>query len=300
MIKRLLFLAVLGLAAFWVLTIPATVSPSALSSHTPDLANGREMFLAGGCASCHAVPKQPDKTRLGGGLALNSPFGTFYAPNISPDPRDGIGAWSEAQFITALTKGTSPAGEHYYPAFPYTSYQRITFDDLRDLFGYLKTLPAVQGRGRDHDLPFPFSIRRTLGLWKLLFLNGEPFKPDAARPASWNRGAYLVNGAGHCAECHSPRNALGAIITSLSFTGGPSPDGQGGVPNITQFKLKDWSPDDIAGTLADGMTPDADRVGGNMVEVVRNTSQLTAADRAAIAAYIKSLPAVEGVAAAKK
>jgi mono/diheme cytochrome c family protein len=304
MIRRLMLwavgAAVLGLAAFWLLTIPATVSPSALSSHSPDLANGREMFLAGGCASCHAVPKQPDKNKLGGGLALNSPFGTFYTPNISSDPKDGIGAWSEAQFVTALTKGTSPEGEHYYPAFPYTSYQRITFDDLRDLFGYLKTLPAVAGRVRDHDLPFPFNIRRTLGIWKLLFLDSVPFKSDAAQPAQWNRGAYLVNGAGHCAECHSPRNSLGAIIADKRFTGGPSPDGQGGVPNITQYKLKDWSQDDIARTLADGMTPDADRVGGNMVEVVRNTSQLTATDRAAIAAYIKSLPAVEGVAVGKK
>jgi len=300
MIKRLLFLVALGLVAVWFLTIPATVPERALAAHTPDLANGKEMFLAGGCASCHAVPKQEDRTRLGGGLALNSPFGTFYVPNISSDPKDGIGAWSEAQFVTALNKGTSPNGKHYYPAFPYPSYQRIGFDDLRDLFGYLKTLPPVAGRVRDHDLPFPFNIRRTLGGWKLLFLDGQPFKPDPAQSVQWNRGAYLVNGAGHCAECHSPRNAFGAVIPSLRFTGGPAPDGQGGVPNITQHKLKDWTAADIAGTLADGMTPDADRVGGNMVEVVRNTSQLTAADRLAIAAYIKSLPAVEGAAPAKK
>ena len=304
LLRRLYILAVAtalaGAAAFWFLTIPQTVPASALLSHTPDLANGKALFYAGGCASCHAIPKQDDKTRLGGGLALNSPFGTFYAPNISPDPKHGIGAWSEAQFITALAKGTSPEGEHYYPAFPYTSYQRITFGDLRDLFTYLKTLPPVAGRVRDHDLPFPFNIRRALGLWKLLYLDGEPFKPDSSQPAPWNRGAYLVNGAGHCAECHSPRNVLGAIVPAKRFTGGPSPDGQGGVPNITQYKLKDWTVADIADTLETGMTPDADFVGGNMVEVVRNTSQLTAADRAAIAAYIKSLPAVEGVAAAKK
>jgi len=298
MIRRLILLAavavVLGLAAFWFLTIPATVPASALGAHTPDLINGREMYFAGGCASCHAVPKQPDKTRLGGGLALNSSFGTFYVPNISSDPKDGIGAWTDAQFVTAMTKGTSPAGEHLYPAFPYTSYQHMRIDDLRDLFAYLKTLPPVSGKVRDHDLPFPFNIRRTLGLWKLLFLNGKPFEPEPSKSAQWNRGAYLVNGPGHCAECHSPRNALGGVIESLRFTGGPSPDGQGGVPNITQFKLKAWSEQNIADTLKDGMTPDADRVGGNMVEVVRNTSQLTEADRRAIAAYIKSLPAVEG------
>jgi mono/diheme cytochrome c family protein len=299
MIRRLILLAavaaILGLAAFWFLTIPSMVPASALSAHTPNLANGKELFYAAGCASCHAVPKQPDKTRLGGGLALNSPFGTFYVPNISSDPKDGIGAWSDAQFVTAMSKGTSPEGEHLYPAFPYTSYQRMTFDDLRDLFAFLKTLPPVSGEVRDHDLPFPFNIRRTLGLWKRLFLDGKPFEPDPSRSAQWNRGAYLVNGPGHCAECHSPRNALGGVIASLRFTGGPSPDGQGGVPNITQFKLKNWTEADIAETLESGMTPDSDRVGGNMIEVVRNTSQLTAADRMAIAAFIKSLPAVEGM-----
>jgi mono/diheme cytochrome c family protein len=304
MLRKLIVLAVvagvLGLAAFWFLTIPQVVPASALGAHTPDLANGKTIFDIGGCTSCHAVPKAADKTRLGGGLGLKSPFGTFYAPNISPDAKDGIGAWTEAQFVTALNKGTSPSGEHYFPAFPYTSYQRISFDDLRDLFAYLKTLPQVAGRVRDHDVPFPFNIRRSLGGWKLLFLDGQPFKSDSSKSVQWNRGAYLVNGPGHCAECHSPRNILGGIITSLRFTGGPSPDGQGGVPNITQFKLKDWSVADIAGTLENGMTPDSDSVGGSMVEVVRNTSQLSVADRTAIAIYIKSLPAVEGHAVPKK
>jgi len=303
MLRKLIVAAIaagiVGFAAFWFLTIPQVVPASALAPHTPDLANGKEIFYAGGCTSCHAVPKQDDKTRLGGGLALRSPFGTFYVPNISSDKKDGIGGWSEAQFVTALNKGTSPDGEHYYPAFPYTSYQHITFDDLRDLFAFLKTLPPVAGRVRDHDLRFPFNIRRLLGGWKLLFLDGEPFKPDPARSAKWNRGAYLVNGPGHCAECHSPRNMLGAITAGLRFTGGPAPDGQGGVPNITQFKLKDWSVADIADTLNTGMTPDADSVGGSMVEVVRNTSQLTAADREAMATYIKSLPPVEDLARPK-
>jgi mono/diheme cytochrome c family protein len=304
MIKKLIALAcaaaVLGLAALWFLTMPKTVAASALVAHTPDIANGKLIFIAGGCASCHAVPKQPEPTRLGGGLALRSPFGTFYVPNISPDLKDGIGAWSEPQFVTALSKGTSPSGEHYYPAFPYTSYQRITIEDLRDLFGYLKTLPPVAGRVRDHDLPSPFNVRRALGLWKLLFLDGEPFKADPSKSANWNRGAYLVTGPGHCAECHSPRNIFGAVIASRRFGGGPSPDGQGGVPNITEFKLRDWSVSDIAETLTTGMTPEADRVGGGMIEVVRNTSQLSAADRTAMATYIKSLPAVESHAPLKK
>lgn len=281
----------LAAAAFYVLTVPEIVPAGALAPRNADLANGRTMFLAGGCASCHAVPKQEDRTRLGGGLTLPSAFGTFHVPNISPDPKDGIGAWSEADFVTSMLKGTSPAGEHLYPAFPYTSYQRMRLDDVRDLFAYLKTLPPVTGKVRDHELPFPFNIRRALGLWKILYLDGAPFKPDPAQSAAWNRGAYLVNGPGHCAECHSPRNALGAVVADKRFTGGPNPTGQGGVPSIAQGKLGDWSEADIASTLEDGMTPDADRVGGAMVDVVRNTSQLSAADRAAMAAYIKSLPA---------
>jgi mono/diheme cytochrome c family protein len=288
--------AAVGAVAFWVLTAPASVPESALGAYTPDLANGKTMFLAGGCSSCHAVPKQQDRIRLGGGLGLRSPFGTFYVPNISSDPNDGIGHWTEAQFVTAMTKGTSPDGSNLFPAFPYTSYQRMRIEDLRDLFAYLKTLPPVAGKVRGHDVPFPFNVRRLVGGWKFLFLDGETFKPDPAQSAQWNRGAYLVNGPGHCSECHSPRNALGAVIPARRFTGGPSPDGQGGVPNITQFKLKDWSADDIEETLDTGITPDADRVGGSMVEVVRNTSLLSKQDRAAIAVYIKSLPAVEGLA----
>jgi cytochrome c len=216
-------LFVIGAGAFWILTIPKTVSPAELGPRTANLENGRILFHAGGCASCHATPKQEDKSRLGGGLALPTRFGTFYAPNISPDPNDGIGTWTEAQFLTAFKEGTSPSGEHLYPAFPYTSYRHVATDDLRDLFAYLKTLPAVAGRAPDHQLPLPFSMRRGLGIWKLLFLDAEAVQPGPSMPAVWMRGAYLVNGAGHCAECHSPRNFAGAIIPALRFMGGPNP-----------------------------------------------------------------------------
>jgi mono/diheme cytochrome c family protein len=298
MLRKLILLligaAIVGLVLFWTLTIPGTVPASALGQHTPNLDNGRTMFFAGGCASCHATPGQDDKTRLGGGLGLKSPFGTFYVPNISSDKSDGIGAWNEAQFITAMVKGTSPDGRHYYPAFPYTSYQRMRYQDLRDLFAYLKTLKPVQGKVRDHDLPFPFNIRRTLGGWKLLFLDGGPFKPDTSKDAAWNRGAYLVEGPAHCAECHSPRNLLGGLVAGQRFAGGPSPDGKDWVPNITQHGLSSWSVDDLAKLLETGENRDADTVGGDMGKVVSNTAQLSEADRKAMAAYVKSLPAVEG------
>lgn len=296
MLRKLVILGVvagvLGLGLFWFLTIPATVPANALAPRTPDPANGKTMFYAGGCISCHAVNKD-EPTRLGGGLGLKSPFGIFFVPNISSDPKDGIGGWTEAQFVTAMTKGTSPDGAHYFPAFPYTSYQRIAFDDLRDLFAHIKTLPAVQGRVRGHDVPFPFNVRRSLGGWKLLFLDGEKFKPDPSKSAAWNRGAYLVNGPGHCAECHSPRNILGGIVTSQRFAGGPNPEGEGWVPNITQKGLGKWSEKDIAYLLETGSTPDGDSVGGAMAPVIRNTSQLSQDDRAAMAMYLKSLPPVD-------
>jgi mono/diheme cytochrome c family protein len=289
----LVLLACLAFAGFWLLTVPSVIPASALGPHTPDLANGKTMFYAGGCASCHAVPDQDDKTRLGGGLGLKTAFGTFYVPNISPDPADGIGSWNEAQFVTALVKGTSPDSRHYYPAFPYTSFQRMKFDDLRDLFAYLRTLPAVQDTVQEHDLPLYFKIRRTLGIWKLLFLDGRPFTPDPTQSAQWNRGAYLVNGPGHCAECHSPRNFLGGIISSQRFAGGPDPEGKDWIPNITQKGIGDWSEQEIATMLETGETPD-DRVAGVMKEVVANTAQLSAEDRMAMAVYVKSLPPVEG------
>jgi mono/diheme cytochrome c family protein len=273
--------------------MPGTIAASALPARAPDLDNGRTMFFAGGCASCHATPKQDDKTRLGGGLALKSPFGTFHVPNISTDRNDGIGRWSEADFVTAMLQGTGPDGQHLYPAFPYTSYQRMRIDDVRDLFGYLKTLPAVQGRVRPHDLPFPFNVRRTLGVWKLLFLDGRTFAPDPSKPVDWNRGAYLVNGPAHCAECHSPRNALGGIVETQRFAGGPDPTGEGWVPNITPKGLS-WSKEEIEKLLETGEMPDGDTIGGDMAKVVANAGRLSAQDRAAIAAYIKSLAPVEG------
>ena len=297
MLRKLFILAVvaavIGLFVFWGLTIPATVPASALPQRQPNLENGQTMFYAGGCASCHATPGQDDKTKLGGGFALKSPFGTFYAPNISPDRNDGIGKWSEPDFVSAMVKGTAPDGSHLYPAFPYASYQRMRYDDIRDLFAYLKTLPAVQGKAKPHELPFPFNIRRTLGVWKFLFLDGKPFQPDASKDAAWNRGAYLVNGPGHCAECHSPRNFLGGIIESQRFAGGPEPTGDGFVPNITQKSLT-LSQENLVKLLVTGETPDGDTIGGEMAKVTSNTGKLSAADREAIATYVRSLPPVEG------
>jgi mono/diheme cytochrome c family protein len=297
MLKKLLMLviaaAVVGLGVYWIITQPSTVPAGTLAAYTPNVANGKTMFDAGGCVSCHATSKD-ERTILGGGLALKSPFGTFYVPNISQNPVDGIGRWSEADFVTAMTKGTSPAGRHYFPSFPYTSYAKMKLEDVRDLFAYLKTLPQAAGKVREHDVPFPFNIRRNVGGWKFLFFDDKPFVADASKSAEWNRGAYLVNGPGHCSECHSPRNALGGTIASQRFAGGPNPEGEGWVPNITQKGLSEWSDKDIAYFLETGQTPEGDSAGGSMTPVIANMSQLSAADRMAIAVYLKSLPAVEG------
>ena len=301
--RTLLAVLIAAAAAFslyWYLTAVPLAGAVTAPAFTPDLVNGEVIFNAGGCASCHAVPNQPDRLKLGGGLAIPSPFGTFYAPNISPDPTDGIGKWREEEFVNAVMHGVSPEGTHYFPAFPYTSYTHARPKDVRDLFGYLKTLPPVAGKVRDHDVPFPFNIRRNVGIWKLLFFDQQPFAPDRSRSADWNRGAYLVNSFGHCAECHSPRNFLGGIIASQRFAGGPNPEGEGWVPNITQKGLADWSEKDIAYFLETGQTPDGDSAGGSMTRVIRNISQLPESYRNAIATYIKSLPPVEGPPRPKK
>ncbi|BAT59671.1 nicotinate dehydrogenase subunit B [Variibacter gotjawalensis] len=299
MLRKLLvsviLLAIVGGAVFWFISAPQPLAANALAApHTANVKNGETMFFAGGCSSCHAKPGQDNKFNLSGGLGLKSPFGTFYVPNISSDPNDGIGKWSETDFANAMLRGVGPGGVHLYPAFPYTSYQRMTLADTRDLYAFIKTLQPEKGRVRDHDLPFPFNIRRTLGVWKLLNLDGKTFAADTSKPADWNRGAYLVNGPGHCAECHSPRDLMGGIVSGQRFAGGRNPEGEGWVPNITQARLGKWSVGEIEEVLASGLNPDGDSVGGSMAPVVRNTGQLSPDDRKAMAAYIKSLPAVEG------
>ena len=250
------------------------------------------IFNAGGCASCHQSVGQDDRLRLGGGLELKSPFGSFFVPNISPDPKDGIGSWKVADLVNAMQAGVSPDGRHYYPAFPYATYAHAKAEDIRDLMAYLRSLPPVAGKAPEHRLAFPFNMRRTLGFWKLLYLDHAPIPSEPAQKPEWNRGRYLVEALGHCAECHSGRDRLGGIVLGQRFAGGPDLEGKGWVPNITPDKdgLADWSLTDIAYALKTGETPDGDSVGGSMRAVVRNMAELPDADVTAIATYIKSLP----------
>jgi mono/diheme cytochrome c family protein len=278
---------------FWIATEPAAPfapdDPRLQGAGDPE--RGRLVFAEGDCASCHATPGQADRLQLGGGLALASPYGTFRVPNISPDPVDGIGAWSVADLANALIGGVSPQRKHYYPVFPYPSFTGMSLGDVKDLRAYLGSLPPVSGRALPHDLALPFRIRRFVGLWKLMFFHEGVSDGLTAQVEAQDRGAYLVETIGHCAECHSSRNIFGAIKPQTRFAGGVDPEGVGFVPNITPERIGRWSKEDIAEMLRSGRTPDHGRVGSSMAEVVVNTATFPQSDRDAIAGYVKSLPA---------
>lgn len=281
-----------GLALFWALTRPPNADLARYEAVTADPVRGETVFLAAGCAACHAKPGAQDEERLvlAGGQAFASDFGTFYAPNISPDPTHGIGAWSDAEILRAIAQGVSPDERHYYPAFPYGAYAMATAQDLADLVAYLRTLPAATDPSRPHMVGFPFSWRRLLGGWRFLF-EREGWAVDAPLAAREARGRYLSEALGHCGECHTPRNALGGLDRARWLAGAPNPSGKGRIPNITPAALQ-WSEADIAAYLKTGFTPDFDTAGGHMAEVVENFSRLSDADRAAVAAYLKAVPAV--------
>lgn len=284
----LLLLAALvaaALAGFW-LSRPQPLGAAALPAHEPDPLNGEVLFHAGGCAACHGAD-------LAGGLELATAFGTFRVPNITPDAQSGIGHWSALDFVNAMKRGVAPEGRHYYPAFPYTSYTQMTLPDLLDLKAYLDAFDPVGREVADHELQFPWNLRRGLGLWKRLYLDDSPVLAVTEGDAALERGRYLVEAVGHCAECHTPRGRLGGLDRSLWLAGGASPEGEGKVPNITPHEqgLGGWSAHDIERYLRSGFTPDYDMVGGAMVDVQENLAHLGDADRAAIAAYLKSVPA---------
>lgn len=285
-------LAVAAGAGFWLLTMPRGLGASEVAALPPgDPARGELVFWAGGCASCHAAKgaSEEEALRLGGGQQLATAFGTFTVPNISPDPTDGIGGWSAGDFANAMLRGLDPAGRHLYPAFPYPSYTRMVPGDVADLHAFLMTLPPVAARPPGNDLAFPYNIRRGLGLWKLAFLDSTPVVAIDESDPQLVRGRYLVEGPGHCGECHTPRNAAGGTERSRWLAGAPAAEGSGRVPNITPGSL-DWTAGEIASYLESGFTPDFDTVGGPMAEVQRNAARLPASDRDAIAAYLKAVP----------
>ncbi|WP_380052275.1 c-type cytochrome [Falsihalocynthiibacter sp. SS001] len=284
----------LGLAAIAVvgllITRPEKLEPNALEGLVANPENGALVYAAMGCASCHSAPEgveYPDGA-LGGGKRFPSPFGTFVAPNISTHPTTGIGAWSDLDIANAVLLGTSPSGEHLYPAFPYATYTRAELQDVVDLIAHLRSLPAVDTPNEPHEISFPMNMRVLLGGWKLLFLDRDWIITSDLTPEQ-ERGRYLVEAMGHCGECHTPRNVLGGMITSEWLAGAANAAGEGRIPNITTGDLE-WSAGDVAEYLSSGFTPEFDTAGAEMAEVIENTSQLPQEDRDAIAAYLQIVP----------
>jgi mono/diheme cytochrome c family protein len=269
-----------------------------------DINNGAYMVKISGCADCHtADPSAP----MAGGLKLPSPFGIFYTPNITPDVETGIGSWAESDFITALRMGKSPSGDYLYPAFPYRSYTKLSDADLHDMYLYLKSLKPVKFENFPHQIGFPYNRRGLLYFWQELYFGSSaespikraqegvgPFVAVEEKSPEWNRGAYLVEAAAHCTECHTPRNSLGGLESSLWMAGVSKGLTGSEIPNITpdpQTGLR-WSKQDWFIFLSSGLTPERHTPGQEMADVILNTSYLTPADRAAMAEYLHDLQPV--------
>ncbi len=283
------FSLVLGL-----LIVQSAFASSTFATGTPE--RGRLVANAAGCVSCH-TDYEKQGAAYAGGRVMKTPFGTIYAPNITPDKETGIGTWTDAQFVRALREGVNEHGGHLFPVFPFTSYTRMTEADMLDLKAFLFTQAAVAQRRPRTDMPFPIRWRPLQFGWKLLFFKEGEEKPDPAQSAEWNRGAYLTRALAHCAECHSPRNRLGALQEDKGMIG--TPDGPDGalVPNITPDKttgIGEWSIDDLVTLLQTGMKPDFDNVQGTMAELIdHGLKDLPAADLRAIAVYVLAQPPVE-------
>lgn len=290
------WLVLLGLVAaggLYVMARPKPLAAAAVADLAGDAVRGEAVFWAAGCASCHMAEKAEGAAQLvlSGGQRFPSDFGTFVAPNISQDPEQGIGSWSLLDLSNAITRGVSPEGEHYYPALPYASYAKMELQDVADLHAFLKTLPADPTPSQPHELGFPFNIRDSIGVWKILFLSDDWALPGNLTPTA-TRGRYIAEAMAHCGECHTPRNLLGGLDTSRWLGGAANPSGDGRIPNITPGKLG-WSAGDIVEYLTSGFTPEFDSAGGHMAHVVQNMARLPDSDRVAVAEYLLAVPSVE-------
>lgn len=291
-----LVLAVVGIAVFWLLSQPRVLQQKDLPTYTANLANGKIMYDAGGCISCHKPARGAKNQNLPlGGSAFATPLGVFYPPNITADKATGIGNWSDLDFVNALKRGVSPTGRHYIPAFPYTSYANMAVSDILDLKAYLFSLQKVNTAGaRQTDIFALPVLRRGIGLWKWIGLKGGGFVADKSKSEQWNRGAYLVAGPGHCNECHTPRTIFMANDFSRRLAGGPHPEGKGKVPSLRNLKArkKFTDADDLNSALRFGEIMGYEDISsGGMGDVQTNMSKLPEAETKAIAVYLMSLGA---------
>ena len=266
----------------WLLAITPHAAVPAADDTT--VSRGAYLTAAAGCVSCH-TDDENDGEPFAGGHALETPFGVFYTPNITPDDDTGIGGWSDAMFIAAVKNGMAPDGSHYYPAFPYPSYAGMTDADALAIKGYLDSLAPVESAVPPDELRWFVPGRWAMGIWKSLF---APWQyPDA--PAEHARGAYLVRHLGHCGECHTPRKLTGQLQLSRDLGGSPADSTGRSAPPIDAASLKKngWSQGDLEFFFEIGMLPDGDFAGGSMTAVIDdNTGKLTTADRSAIARYL--------------
>lgn len=292
LLPALALLALGGAAGGWWITAPDPLPAATFDGLTGDPVRGSAVFTAAGCASCHSAPGATGEAELvlAGGQRFPSDFGTFLAPNISPSEQ-GIGGWSVADLGNALMRGVSPDGAHYYPALPYASYARMQPQDVADLHAHIQTLPPSDTASLPHELGFPFNIRRSVGVWKALFLTTDWALQGDLTPEE-TRGREIVEALAHCGECHTPRNALGGMDMARWLAGAPNPSGEGTIPNITPAKLT-WSTGEIVTYLTTGFTPEFDSAGGHMAHVVTNMAKLPDTDRQAVAAYLKRVPPAE-------
>lgn len=292
LLSAVLAVVLLGFGGFLLLSAPHSVDVGLYDGLKGDAAKGELVFWAAGCASCHAAAdaKGAEELVLAGGQEFPSAFGTFVAPNISPDPAQGIGGWTLVEFANAVTQGVGKDGAHLYPALPYNAYNKMVPLDVADLKAFMDGLPVSAEPSKPHQIGFPFNIRRSLGIWKLLFERTD-WVIAGDLTAEQSRGRYIAEALAHCGECHTPRNALGGLQRSAWLSGAPNPKGKGRIPNITPGKLT-WSEADVVEYLTSGFTPEFDSVGGHMAHVVENMAKLPESDRKAVAAYLQLVPAV--------
>jgi mono/diheme cytochrome c family protein len=289
------FVLAIAAIAFWGLTRPDPLPAAAIPTHQIDLRNGETLYHAGSCLACHRPPEGVagiDRGLPSGGSAFPTPVGVFYPQNLTPDTETGIGGWSEIDFVNAMRRGISPSGSHYFPAFPYASYRAMTMADLLDLRAYLMSLPAVESAPREAEVPLLAVARRGVGLWKRVAFRQEPYSPEAGRPASWTRGAYLANAPGHCGECHTPKNQLMVADEGRHMAGGPHPGGEGKVPSLRGLigRKKYRDVDDLVLALQNGETLGYEHLSsGGMAAIQESLARLPQSDVRALSEYLLSL-----------
>jgi mono/diheme cytochrome c family protein len=276
------------LLLLWGVSVAAPVVGQELSA----VQRGEYVFKASGGCSCHTDAKN-NGSFMAGGRPIKTPFGSVYSTNITPAPNTGIGKWSDADFLKAMTEGVGPDGTHYFPVFPYTSFTKMTQQDVLDLKAYLFSIPAVEQANKPPDLLPPFGWRLNIRLWKWLYFRPGALPPDTTQSPAWNRGAYLATALGHCDECHTPRNLLGGLKTHMRYAGAvDGPEGEL-APNITpdtKTGIGTWSLPDVVWFLQTGFKPDGDDAQGLMSELIdQGYKHLTEADLQALAAYLRTL-----------